>query len=212
MTQEPLLTARGLGISYGSTQIIRGLDLTLQPGADIALVGRSGSGKTSLLLALAGLLPPSTGSVQRLSLERRDIGIVFQSPSLLPELSAVENVALPLRLTDAADEHEAHARAISALRDLGIDSPDALPGQLSGGQQQRVAVARVLVGRPRIVLADEPTGALDRVTARRVLTALRSHRDSVDGALVVATHDADVAASLLTRMTLDDGVLREAAA
>jgi ABC-type lipoprotein export system ATPase subunit len=212
MTQEPLLTARGLGISYGSTQIIRGLDLTLQPGADIALVGRSGSGKTSLLLALAGLLPPSTGSVQRLSLERRDIGIVFQSPSLLPELSAVENVALPLRLTDAADEHEAHARAISALRDLGIDSPDALPGQLSGGQQQRVAVARVLVGRPRIVLADEPTGALDRVTARRVLTALRSHRDIVDGALVVATHDADVAASLLTRMTLDDGVLREAAA
>jgi ABC-type lipoprotein export system ATPase subunit len=207
-----LLTARGLGVSYGSTQIIRRLDLTLRPGADVALVGRSGSGKTSLLLALAGLLLPSAGSVQRFGLDRRDIGVVFQSPSLLPELSAAENVALPLRLTDAAGAREAHIRAVAALSELGIDSPDALPGQLSGGQQQRVAVARVLAGRPRVVLADEPTGALDRVTARVVLAALRSHRDNVDGALLVATHDTDVAATLLTRVTLDDGVLREAAA
>jgi ABC-type lipoprotein export system ATPase subunit len=207
-----LLTASGLGVSYGSTQIIRGLDLTLRPGADVALVGRSGSGKTSLLLALAGLLPPSAGSVQRFGLDYRDIGVVFQSPSLLPELSAAENVALPLRLTDAAGAQEAHTRAVAALGELGMDSPDALPGQLSGGQQQRVAVARVLAGRPRVVLADEPTGALDRVTARVVLAALRSHRDSVDGALLIATHDTDVAASLLTRVTLDDGVLRETAA
>jgi ABC-type lipoprotein export system ATPase subunit len=209
---EPLLTASGLHIRYGGTQIIRGLDLTLRPGADLALVGRSGSGKTSLLLALAGLLPPSSGSVQRFGLDGRDIGMVFQSPSLLPELSAVENVALPLRLTDVANERDAHARAITALAELGIDSPNALPGQLSGGQQQRVAVARVLALRPRIVLADEPTGALDRATARRVLAALRAHRDSVDGALVVATHDTQIAASLLTRVTLHDGQLRENAA
>jgi ABC-type lipoprotein export system ATPase subunit len=148
--------------------------------------------------------------VHRFGVGPRDIGVIFQSPSLLPELSAVENVALPLRLVDAADEHEARAQAIAALADVGIDSPDALPGQLSGGQQQRVAVARVLVGQPRIVLADEPTGALDRVTARRVMAALRSHRDSVDGALIVATHDTQVAAGLLTRVTLDDGRLREA--
>jgi putative ABC transport system ATP-binding protein len=212
MTGEALLTASGLAISYGSMPIIRGVDLSVRPGADIALVGRSGSGKTSLLLALAGLLPPSAGSVQRFGLHRRDIGVVFQSPSLIPELSAVENVALPLRLTEEAGKQEAWERAAAALANLGIDSPDALPGQLSGGQQQRVAIARVLVGRPRIVLADEPTGALDRLTARVVLAALRSLRDSVDGALIVATHDAEVAANLSTRVTLDDGVLREAAA
>ena len=212
MSGGALLSASDLGVRYGSTQIIRGLDLTLRPGMDLAVVGRSGSGKTSLLLALAGLLPPSAGIVQRFGVERRDIGVVFQSPSLLPELSAVENVALPLRLTDEADAQEAHDRAVGALAELGIESPDALPGELSGGQQQRVAVARVLAGRPRIVLADEPTGALDRATARVVLAALRQHRDSVDGALVVATHDLEVAASLFTTMTLDDGVLRRAAA
>jgi ABC-type lipoprotein export system ATPase subunit len=212
MSGEVLLRTSGLAVSYGRTAVIRGLDLTLRPGADIALVGRSGSGKTSLLLALAGLLPPSAGTVQRFGVESRDVGVVFQSPSLLPELSAVENVALPLRLTDEAGEQEARARALTALSELGIDSPDALPGQLSGGQQQRVAVARVLAGRPRIVLADEPTGALDPVTARVVLQALRTNRDRVEGALVVATHDSDVAASLLTWLTLDDGALRESAA
>lgn len=212
MNGEVLLTANGLAVSYGSTPIIRGLELTLRPGADIALVGRSGSGKTSLLLALAGLLPASAGSVQHAGLVRRDIGIVFQSPSLLPELSAAENVALPLRLADDAGAEEAHIRAVAALAEVGIDSPDALPGQLSGGQQQRVAVARVLAGRPRVVLADEPTGALDRVSARVVLAALRTHRDAVNGALLVATHDTHVAATLLTRIELDDGVLREAAA
>jgi ABC-type lipoprotein export system ATPase subunit len=212
MSGDALLSASGLGVRYGNTQIIRDLDLTLHPGADVAVVGRSGSGKTSLLLALAGLLPPSAGNVQRSGLQRRDIGVVFQSPSLLPELSAVENVALPMRLTDEAGAQEATARAAAALADLGIHSPDALPGQLSGGQQQRVAVARVLAGRPRIVLADEPTGALDRATARIVLAALRQHRDSVDGALVVATHDPEVAATLFTTMTLDDGVLTGAAA
>lgn len=212
MSGEPLLTATGLTVSYGSTEIIRALDLSLRPGADIALVGRSGSGKTSLLLALAGLLTPYAGAVQRFGVGRHDVGVVFQSPSLIPELSAVENVALPLRLTDAADEQEAQARAVAALAQLGIDSVDALPGELSGGQQQRVAVARVLAGGPRIVLADEPTGALDRHSAAQVLAALRAHRDSVNGVLVVATHDTDIAARLLTRVTLDDGVLHTAAA
>ena len=212
MTGEALLTARGLYLAFGHTEILRAVDLTLQPGADAVLLGRSGSGKTSLLLALAGLLPPTAGLVDRHSLTARDIGVVFQSPSLLPELSAVENVALPLRLTGAADVREAQERAVAALTDLGIDAIDALPGQLSGGQQQRVAVARVLAGRPRVLLADEPTGALDRISARRVLAALRSHRDSVDGALLVATHDVDVAVALTTRVKLEDGRLSVAAA
>jgi ABC-type lipoprotein export system ATPase subunit len=131
---------------------------------------------------------------------------------LLPELSVVENVALPLRLIGSASVREARALAEAALDNLGIDAIDALPGQLSGGQQQRVAVARVLVGRPRVVLADEPTGALDRVSARRVVAALRAHRDRVNGALVIATHDTDVAAEMNMRVMLDDGRLTEEAA
>jgi putative ABC transport system ATP-binding protein len=205
-----MLDARRVHVSYGRVQILRGVDLVLRPGDDVVLLGRSGSGKTSLLLALAGLIPLASGEVERGGLRRSDIAIVFQSPSLLPELSALENVALPLRLTSTADAADARARAAAALDSLGIESHDALPGHLSGGQQQRVAVARVLASEPRVVLADEPTGALDPVSAQQVLAALRAHRDRVDGALLVATHDREIAAALTTRLTLDDGRLAEA--
>jgi len=206
MTGE-LLRASNVTLAYGARHVLRGVDLVLAAGDEVALLGRSGSGKTSLLLALAGLLPPSSGQVTRSELTPRDIGVVFQSPSLIPELSAVENVALPLRLSHGVAVLAARERAAHALAELGIDTIDALPGQLSGGQQQRVAVARVLAAEPRVVLADEPTGALDPETGERVLDALRAHRERLDGALLVATHDVRVAGALPGQWLLDDGRL-----
>jgi ABC-type lipoprotein export system ATPase subunit len=207
MTGPALLSARGVTLCYGQTEILSNVDVRLHAGDDVALLGRSGSGKTSLLLGLAGLLPLARGMVERHGLSKHDVAMVFQSPSLLPELSAIENVALPLRLTGAADADEAKDRAACALRSLDVTSFDALPGHLSGGQLQRVAVARVLATGARVVLADEPTGALDPRTGALVIAALRDHRDNVNGALLVATHDLTVAGALRTRLTLDDGLL-----
>jgi putative ABC transport system ATP-binding protein len=210
---DVLLAARGVYVRYDETPVVRGVDLELRSGDEIALVGRSGSGKTSLLLALAGLLRPDEGSIDRHDLRRRDVGVIFQSPSLVPELSCVENVALPLRLTGEEPSAEmAFARAREVLADLGVQAVDALPGQLSGGQQQRVAVARVLVTGARVILADEPTGALDADNAHLVLAALRAHCAARDGALLVATHDLRVADALPSRLNLSDGTVAELAA
>ena len=208
MSADVLLTADAIRVSYGTADVVRDVCVVLRRGDDTALVGRSGSGKTTLLLALAGLLPVSSGRVHRSGLNPRDVGVVFQAPSLLPDLSALENVALPLRLSGEMDIEQSRERAQEALLELDMDAVDALPGQLSGGQQQRVAVARVVASRPRVVLADEPTGALDPDTAERVLTALRSNRAATDGALVIATHDRNVAATTSARWLLDDGRLQ----
>ena len=204
---DVLLSTEGLRVGYAGADVVRDVRVVLRGGDDVALVGRSGSGKTTLLLAMAGLLTPSAGRVSSYGLSRRDIAVVFQSPSLLPDLSALENVALPLRLSGQVNVADARERAAHALADLDITALDALPGRLSGGQQQRVAVARVLAAGPRVILADEPTGALDPQTAARVMTALRAHCDRVDGALLVATHDATVAAAARTTWHLDDGRL-----
>ncbi|MDX6286636.1 MAG: putative transport system ATP-binding protein [Frankiales bacterium] len=208
MTTE-LVGARDLTIRYGRTLIVSEASMTIQSGDLTALVGRSGAGKTTLLLTLAGLLRPASGQLTWPNLDpRRDIGLVFQAPSLLPELTAAENVALPLRLRSVAAP-EAYRRARAALGELLIEAPDAMPNELSGGQQQRVAVARVLAAEPRLVLADEPTGSLDRAGADIVLAALRRHVQAVDGALIVATHDEDLVAGLPQRLKLVDGVVRQ---
>jgi putative ABC transport system ATP-binding protein len=210
---SPYVVADSLGMRFGTTDVLRGLDLEVRQGAQIAISGRSGSGKSTLLLALAGLITPSSGSVSWPGLapeaarRRGQIGMVFQAPSLMPELTALENVTLPLRLRDV-DVDTARARAGAALLEVGVaDVADALPAQLSGGQQQRVAVARALAGRHRLVLADEPTGALDRVHARLVVRALRDAVAATGGALVLATHDPELAALLDQRIAVDDGNL-----
>jgi ABC-type lipoprotein export system ATPase subunit len=133
--------------------------------------------------------------------------MVFQAPSLMPELTALENVTLPLRLRNV-DVESARVRAFAALVEVGVaDVAGALPAQLSGGQQQRVAVARALAGRHHLVLADEPTGALDRVHARLVVRSLRDAVAATGGALVLATHDPELAAMLDQRVAVDDGHL-----
>jgi putative ABC transport system ATP-binding protein len=210
---SPYVVADSLGMRFGTTDVLRGLDLEVRQGAQIAISGRSGSGKSTLLLVLGGLITPSSGSVSWPGLapeaarRREQIGMVFQAPSLMPELTALENVTLPLRLRDVHVD-TARARAGAALLEVGVaDVADALPAQLSGGQQQRVAVARALAGRHRLVLADEPTGALDRVHARLVVRALRDAVAATGGALVLATHDPELAALLDQRIAVDDGHL-----
>lgn len=164
---------------------------------------------------LAGLLPATRGSVHWPQLDadpqlrRHEIGVVFQAPSLLPELTAAENIALPLPLrlqgSTAVAAREAAATALARVDSAGF--ADALPAELSGGQQQRVAVARVLAGRHRLILADEPTGSLDRENAAIVLTALRDHARQTGATLIVATHDQSLAALLPDQAVLSRGQL-----
>jgi ABC-type lipoprotein export system ATPase subunit len=196
--------------------VLSGVDLELQEGAELALLGRSGSGKTSLLLVLGGLVGPTGGSVTWPGLchdparRRAEIAMVFQAPSLFPELTVIENVCLPLRLRDVP-EPEAKKEAMASLELVDAEATvDALPAELSGGQQQRAAVARALAGRPRLILADEPTGALDREHARQVLSALRARSADVGACLVVATHDIELADMLNARAWIEDGALRRA--
>ncbi len=207
------MVADGLRIRLGSTQVLTGMDLAVWPGTQLALTGRSGSGKTTLLLALAGLIPPTSGRISWPGLaadpllRRGQIGMVFQAPSLMPELTALENVTLPLRLR-GTDIETSRAAASTALARVGMaDAAGALPAELSGGQQQRVAVARALAGRHRVVLADEPTGALDREHAHNVVRALLDGVAATGGALVLATHDPELAEMLDQRLSVDEGHL-----
>ncbi len=172
------------------------------PGEHIAVVGPSGSGKSTLLHVMGGLDQPSGGTIvwpalgPRATLRPRHVAYVFQAPSLLPALSAVENVELPLLLQDL-DPSAARSAAADALARLDLlELAERLPEELSGGQVQRVALARALASRPRLLLADEPTGQLDYATARVVLDTLLASVAGTPTAVVIATHDAEVAARM----------------
>ena len=213
--EPPLVSARGLGLRYGGTRILREVDFEIAAGAHIAVTGRSGSGKTTLLLVLAGLLSPSDGTVAWPGLSsdpvdrRGQIGMVFQAPSLMPELTALQNVTLPLRLR-GADRQHAGQSALRALATVAAaDLAEALPAQLSGGQQQRVAIARALAGEHRLVLADEPTGTLDRVHAQEAALALREGVAATGGSLLVATHDPELARLFDQQVAVIDGTIHE---
>ncbi len=184
----------------------------VMPGDRIALMGPSGSGKSSLLHLMADLDVPSAGTLEwpalgsSGTLRPSRIGMVFQTPSLLPMLSVAENVELPMRLDRCPDAPR--ARALAALAAVGMAAmADKLPDELSGGQAQRVGIARALANRPVLILADEPTGQLDHATARMVFDMLLSVLDGSPAALVVATHDPAIAARLDTVWTLAHGRL-----
>ena len=214
---EPLVVCAGAGRTFGSgrtaTVALQPMDCVVAHGARIALVGPSGSGKSTLLHLMAGLDEPSVGSVAwpgigpRGALRPGPVAVVFQGPSLLPPLTVEENVALPLILGGRSDE-DARAAARAALERLDLDGlRDKLPEELSGGQAQRVAVSRALAGAPVLILADEPTGQLDRVSGAAVVDVLLAAAEHAGAALVVATHDVAVARRLSERWELHSGRL-----
>ena len=199
---------------------VRGVDLEIPAGDFVAIEGPSGSGKSTLLRAMAGLWPTSGGRVwiegtpldarsdaQLAILRRRRIGFLHQLFNLLPDLTAGENVALPL-LLDGLRDAEVQARVRSVLERLGIEALiSRRPEELSGGEMLRVALARALVIRPLLVLADEPTGSLDRENGGRVLELFREIHRSGDVTLVLVTHDAEVAAAAQRRIRIVDGCI-----
>ncbi|HEY1065070.1 MAG TPA: ABC transporter ATP-binding protein [Pirellulales bacterium] len=205
-----LIEAAGLVKSYGqgetAVQALRGVDLSVPRGQFLAITGPSGSGKSTCLYILGAVDAPTAGCVllegvdlatlsdaERTRLRRRRIGFVFQSFNLLPILSAVENVALPL-LLDGVAPAEAHARANEMLGLVGLaQRAEHRPNQMSGGEQQRVAVARALVIRPALILADEPTGNLDSAAGAKVIDLLRALVDEHGQTVAMVTHDPTVA-------------------
>jgi ABC-type lipoprotein export system ATPase subunit len=221
---EPFLRARGLHKTYhlGKTklEVLRGVDVEVSPGEFLALRGASGAGKSTLLHLLGGLdradqgeivldgVPLSQLSAKALTrLRNRRIGFVFQAYHLLPELTALENVCLPARI-QRVPATEAEHRGRELLRRVGLDQRvDHKPYELSGGEQQRVAIARALVNQPELVLADEPTGNLDSHTGDGIIELLCALRVERNTTLVIATHDARVAARAPRVVGLEDGLI-----
>ncbi|HMJ75387.1 MAG TPA: ABC transporter ATP-binding protein [Iamia sp.] len=205
---------------FGETVALAGVDVVVGGGEALAAMGPSGSGKSTLLHCLAGVERPDLGEVwlgerridrlserERSRLRAAELGFVFQSGQLLPELPAVENVALPLMLTGTS-RRPAVAEATRWFGPLGIEGLERRrPGELSGGQAQRVAIARALVARPRAVFADEPTAALDRATGREVVDVLVRACRASGAALLVVTHDPEVAAACDRILHLRDGAV-----
>ncbi|WP_182113739.1 MULTISPECIES: ABC transporter ATP-binding protein [unclassified Actinotalea] len=220
--RAPLLVAEELRLAYGPTEALSSASVRLHAGEVLALMGPSGSGKSTLLHCLAGILRPDSGRVsydgrdlaamsdaERSALRRSEFGFVFQFGQLVPELSCLENVALPLRLAGAS-RRDAHRTALEWLVRLEVaDVAAKRPGQASGGQGQRVAVARALVTRPRVVFADEPTGALDSLNGERVMQLLVAAARDTGAAVVLVTHEARVAAYSDREAVVRDGRVRE---
>ncbi|MFI7384385.1 ABC transporter ATP-binding protein [Streptomyces sp. NPDC049813] len=217
-----LLAAHDLHKAYGPTPALDGASFTIHPGEIVAVMGPSGSGKSTLLHCLAGIVTPDSGTItydgrelttmsdgERSALRRTEFGFVFQFGQLVPELTCVENVALPLRLT-GVKRKEAERRATTWLERLEVDGiAGKRPGEISGGQGQRVAVARSLVTNPRVLFADEPTGALDSLNGERVMELLTDAARGSNTAVVLVTHETRVAAYSDREIVVRDGRSRE---
>ena len=218
----PLLSGSDLHKSYGRTTALTGAALGIRAGEVVALMGPSGSGKSTLLHCLAGIVRPDAGRVvyagrelsamsdaERSALRRGEFGFVFQFGQLVPELTCLENVALPLRL-DGVKRREAERRARRWLERVEVaDVAGKRPGEVSGGQGQRVAVARSLVTAPRVIFADEPTGALDSLNGERVMQLFTGAAKESGAAVVLVTHEARVAAYSDREVVVRDGRTRD---
>ena len=221
---EAVLKALGLVKVYpgdgADTRVLRGVDLSVRAGELTAVVGPSGAGKTTLLYLLGGLARPSAGEVwidgrpifqmgddSLSALRNRRLGFVFQYHHLLPDLDAADNVALPLRVSGASRK-DARQKARALLLSVGLGHRlDHRPGELSGGEQQRVAVARALILDPAVVLADEPTGNLDRANSEAVFELLKSATRKGKQAVVMVTHNPDLAERADRVVRMEDGAI-----
>ncbi len=221
---DPIIRVTGLEKTYktarGALTLFRGLDLEIETGAMVAIVGQSGAGKSTLLHILGALDAPTAGTVicastdvatlaprQAAAFRNREIGYVWQFHYLLPEFTALENVAMPLLARDKP-KREALAIAENWLREVGLeDRGSHRPGELSGGEQQRVALARALVNSPRVLLADEPTGDLDEITAGRVFDLIERLHATHGLTSILVTHNLDLAARCTRALRLESGRL-----
>ncbi|MQA08317.1 MAG: ATP-binding cassette domain-containing protein [Pseudonocardiaceae bacterium] len=215
-----MLAGRGLIKRYGTEHALAGVDIDVAAGEATAIVGPSGSGKTSLLHVLAGILAPDAGQVflagqridqlsetKRSQLRQREFGFVFQSGLLVDELTAEENVALPT-LLGGGRKADALRGAREWLGRLGLGGfASRRPGELSGGEAQRVAIARALSHRPKVIFADEPTGALDTKTGRDTMDALLVTARETGAAVLIVTHDRELADSLPRIVSIRDGLI-----
>jgi len=225
---DPILELKNITKWYESSperRILEGLDLTVSEGDRFAIVGPSGCGKSTLLNIIGTLDTPSEGEVivggtntgglsekEISQIRSRQFGFIFQMHHLLPQCTALENVLVPtLALADKPDAEKVSSRAKELFERVGLgDKMDSRPSQLSGGERQRVAVIRALINRPKLLLADEPTGALDEGNAEKLMALLVDLNESEGLALVVVTHDNDIAASLGSVRTLKEGKLENA--
>jgi ABC-type lipoprotein export system ATPase subunit len=225
---DVLLSAHGLHKTYTlgqrSLEVLRGVDLELRRGEFLALRGASGAGKSTLLHLLGGLDMPNQGEIllggrdlstlgrrELARLRSKEVGFIFQAYYLLPELDALENVCLPARMVrKSAPEAEARGRELLTRVGLG-ERLDHKPYELSGGEQQRVAIARAMINQPELILADEPTGNLDSHTGEEIIELLCALRDEKQTTLIMATHDARVAARAPRVVELVDGQIRDGA-
>ena len=217
-----LLRCVDLHKSFGRVDVVRGVNFSLPASSFTAIMGRSGSGKTTLLHLISALEAPTSGSLffegkeisslneDQLALWRREhIGLVFQAFHLIPTLSALENVAFPLYPMRVYPE-ERVARARARLEQVGLGHRlGHRPSRLSGGEQQRVAIARALINRPTLILADEPTGNLDKKSGEEILDLFRKLNEKEGVAMIVVTHDSEVAAIAKHSFTMVDGILKD---
>lgn len=218
-----VLEARAIGMTFRNgddyTEVLKNVDVTLQPGELAALLGASGSGKSTFLSIAGLLLRPTTGAItiagqrvdqlsdaERAEFRNSRLGFIFQFHHLLPDFTATENVAFPAAAPAGGITPAMRKRARELLARVGLsDRLDFLVTRLSGGQKQRVAIARALMNKPELILADEPTGSLDRVAAEQVLDLMREVNREDKATFLICTHDEQVAARCTRRITLKDG-------
>ncbi|MGB2016049.1 MAG: ABC transporter ATP-binding protein [Candidatus Puniceispirillum sp.] len=222
MTSMPVIDLSNAQLSFGDkpkqVDVLKGINLSIEAGETVGVLGASGAGKTSLLMVMAGLENVTGGTIaladhditnmaeDALAALRRDkVGIVFQAFRLIASMTALQNVSIPLEL---AGDPDATARASAALESVGLGHRlHHLPDQMSGGEQQRVAIARAIAPNPTILLADEPTGNLDRTTGEKVIKTLFDSAANAGAALVLVTHDANLAARCSRVIHIEDGKL-----